>query len=98
MAILCNVSISEYEKMTPYELSLVAEAINEKMEAESQEKIILTWLGEYYHRQKKLPSLKKAVEDFFGKKDKVMTDEEMLAMAKQLNAQFGGTFEEGEKK
>ncbi len=83
--------------MTPYELSLVCEAFNEKSEAESQEKIILTWLSEYYHRQKKLPSLKKALEDFFGKKEEVMTDEQMLEMAKRLNAQFGGTFEDGGK-
>jgi hypothetical protein len=83
--------------MTPYELSLYAEAYSEREEANAQEKIILVWLGEYYHRIKKLPSMKKALEEFFGKKNAVMTDEDMLAMAKRLNAQFGGVFEEGEK-
>jgi hypothetical protein len=96
MAILCSISISEYDEMTPYELNLCIEAFTERMEAESQEKIILTWLGEHYHRLKKLPSMKKALEQFFGKHEKYMTDEEMLLVAKKLNAQFGGLFEEGE--
>lgn len=83
--------------MTPYELNLYAEAYSEKEEASAKEKVILVWLGEHYHRVKKLPSLKKALQEFFGKENQFMTDEEMLAMAKSLNAQFGGSFEEGEK-
>lgn len=96
IAILCSIPLSEYERMTPYELNLYAEAYSEKEEANAKEKVILVWLGEHYHRVKKLPNLKKALQEFFGKQDEHMTDEEMLAMAKKLNAQFGGAFEEGE--
>lgn len=90
-AIHVNIPISEYNEMTPYELALYVEAWSEQKEAENITQLTLVWLGEYYHRIKKLPPLKKAVEEALGKKkNKVMTDEEMLAKAKSLNALFGG--------
>jgi hypothetical protein len=76
--------------MTPYELNLFLEVYKEKFESEQKEKLIFVWLGEYYHRIKKLPSLKNALKEFFGDSNKKMTDEEMLEMVKKLNAQFGG--------
>ena len=81
--------------MTPYELSLYLEAYLEKQEAEMQEKLTLVWLGEYYHRTKRLPSLKDELKKITGGKNKVMTDAEMLQMVKELNVKFGGTVEKG---
>lgn len=81
--------------MTPYELNLIVESLNEKLMVEKDEKIILVWLNEYWHRQKKLPPLKKALEDVRGKENEPMSDEEMLEMVKMLNLQFGGTTEKG---
>ena len=81
--------------MTPYELSLYLEAYLEKQEAEMQEKLTLVWLGEYYHRTKRLPSLKDELKKITGGKSKVMTDAEMLQMVKELNVKFGGTVEKG---
>jgi hypothetical protein len=79
--------------MTPYELALYIESFYESKEAELKERLTLVWLGEYYHRTKKLPSLRSELKKIsVGNKPK-MTDQEMLEMAKRLNAQFGGTFE-----
>jgi hypothetical protein len=87
-----GISISEYDEMTPYELSLFARIYNEKQKNEQEDKLTLVWLGEHWHRIKKLPSLNEAL----GKKDKPkkqMTDNEMLEVVKKLNAKFGGSVE-----
>ena len=89
-AIHCGVSIDAWERMTPYELALTVEVWAEQKEAENITKITMTWLGEYYHRIKKLPPLKKAVDELMGAKKKVMSDEEMLEKVKSLNVMFGG--------
>lgn len=94
-AILCGLSIEQFENMTPYELSLFIEAYLEKEQAQAQERLTLVWLGEYYHRTKRLPNLKDELKKISGEKNKVMTDDEMLSMVKELNKQFGGTVEKG---
>lgn len=91
-AILIGLSIGEFDEITPYELMIYLEAHQEKEEARVQESVTLVWLGEYYHRQKRLPQLKSELKKIL-KKDDAMTDDEMLDMVKTLNAQFGGTFE-----
>lgn len=79
--------------MTPYELNVIVETFIEKQEAEAQEKVTLVWLNEYYHRQKKLPALKKCLEEFFGTDKKSMSDDEMLKVVERLNLQFNGNLE-----
>ena len=77
--------------MTPYELSLSVEAHFEKQQAEMKDKLTLVWLGEYYHRTKRLPNLQKELKKLTGEIEKpVMTDDQMLQQVKRLNAQFGG--------
>lgn len=93
-AILIGISISEFDEITPYELMLFAEAYMEKQEAESIERLTLVWLGEYYHRIKRLPALKDEIKKIITG-DKYMSDNDMLSMVKQLNAQFGGNVESG---
>jgi hypothetical protein len=78
--------------MTPYELMIHLEAFSEKEETRTEEAITLVWLGEYYHRLKRLPPIKDELKKLLHS-DQVMTDDEMLEMVKTLNAQFGGTFE-----
>jgi hypothetical protein len=85
-----GISIADYNEMTPYELNLYILDFNEKRKREDEEKLTLVWLGEYWHRIKKLPPLK----DIIGSKTqhkKQMTQEEMLNEVKKLNAAFGGT-------
>jgi hypothetical protein len=51
----------------------------------------LAWLGEYYHRTKKLPSLREELRRIGSNKRKEpMTNQEMLAVVKRLNKQFRG--------
>lgn len=71
---------------------LYAEATTELKELELKEKLTLVWMGEYYHRTKRLPKLQDELKKITGE-NKKMTDEEMLKTVKILNAQFGGTFE-----
>lgn len=83
--------------MTPYELNLAIEAYGEKKQAEMQEQLTYFWLGEYWHRTKKLPSLKEVIRSLMKEQNKkAMTDEEMLNTVKMLNAQFGGNVESGD--
>jgi hypothetical protein len=81
--------------MTPYEFALYLEAHYEREEAELKERLTLVWLGEYYHRTKRLPNLKDELRKVSGEAQKIMTDDEMLETVKRLNAQFGGTFIKG---
>jgi hypothetical protein len=77
--------------MTPYELSIAAEAFHELRIAELEENITIAWLSEYYHRQKYLPDLKKEINKLTNKQPEEMTDDEMLLAVQRLNAQMGGT-------
>ena len=79
--------------MTPYELNLFIETWIQKENSRQQEHIIMAWLSEYYHRQKRLPSLKKALEEWFGEEKKIMSDEEMEKMVEKLNAKLKGNLE-----
>lgn len=91
-AILMQLSLEEFDYMTPYELAVYAEAFLERKTAELEEKITLVWLNEYYHRQKYLPSLKEELKKMTGKsKNGEMSDDEMLEMVKRLNHQMGGS-------
>jgi hypothetical protein len=94
-AILIGLSIEQFNYMTPYEFALHCEAYYELKENESKEKLTLVWLGEYYHRTKKLPKLKDELKKITGEKQRVMSDDEMLQMVKRLNSQFGGTVSKG---
>jgi hypothetical protein len=95
-AILIGVPKSEYEAMTPYELNLAIEAYTERKQAEIEEQVTMTWLGEYYHRMKRLKPINEILKEMKRSKNKDMSDEQMLDMVKHLNAQFGGNTESGE--
>ena len=61
-----------------------------------KERLTLVWLGEYYHRTKRLPNLQRRIKKDFRRSTKNnMTDDEMLETVKRLNAQFGGTYIKG---
>jgi hypothetical protein len=91
VAIHMNISVDQFNEMTPYELALYQEAFMEVLQAEKQEKLVLTWLGEYYHRIKKLPPLKDEMKKLMNiDANSSMNDEEMFKVAQRLNKQFGG--------
>jgi hypothetical protein len=95
-AIQIGISYSDYQEMSPYELAVAVEAFTEMAEIEAQERLTYVWLGEYYHRQKILPSLEKVLKPTKSTQPKQMTDDEMLSVVKRLNAQFGGIVKKGE--
>ena len=79
--------------MTPYELSLYAEVFEEKQTLKLEEQLTLVWLGEYYHRLKKLPSLKTELDKIAKEEQTNMSDDEMLRVVTMLNNQFKGKVE-----
>jgi hypothetical protein len=74
--------------MTPYELSVAIQVYLVKQETEQKERLTLVWLGEYWHRIKKLPALKDILK--MGEESKQMSDDDMLKTVKKLNSLFGG--------
>lgn len=76
-------------QITPGELSIMIGVYNEKRKNDHEEKLVLTYLGAYWQRVKKMPSLK----EILGKdeKKKKQSAKDMLEEIKRLNAAMGGT-------
>lgn len=91
VAIQLNIPLDIYEEMTPYELNLYLEVYEEQYLAKQEERLTEIWVGEYYHRLKKLPPLKRELESLRGKEKQKMSDDEMYRIATLLNNQFKGT-------
>lgn len=90
-----GMNFSEFWEITPYELSLQVGAYSKRKELESKEKITLAytnamWTIQWLGDKKGHP---KPLNEYLGVKEekKVMTDQQMLAQVKQLNALFGGS-------
>jgi hypothetical protein len=77
--------------MTPYELNIHAEIFEEKQKFEQDERLTLVWMGEYFHRVEKLPTLKEVL----GKKEesKEMSADEMLANVMRIHSALDGKVE-----
>lgn len=90
-AIRAGISISEYDEMTPYQLSLYIEEYNEKQKTEAKEKLILTYLNAAWVRTKRMPNLKRLLNQIDHAQLKPMTAEQILERVKQINAALGGT-------
>ena len=56
----------------------------ERQEAEMKDRLTLVWLGEYYHRTKRLPKLQDELKKISGETKKSMTDDQMLEKVKGL--------------
>lgn len=81
--------------MTPKELNIYAQVNKRKSIEETKEKVTLAyltalwtiqWLGKKHQQPRPLKEILATI----GKERKVMTDEQMLERAKQLNALLGG--------
>jgi|tagenome__1003787_1003787.scaffolds.fasta_scaffold19484247_2 hypothetical protein len=94
-AILIGLTMNQFDEMTPYELALYSEAYAEKEEAMLKERLTLVWLGEYYHRAKRLPKLQDELKKVSNGKKEPMSPEQMLRVVQRLNKQFGGTVIKG---
>lgn len=101
-ATLCGVSPLEFWELTPYELSLIIKAYVKRKEEESKERISLAyinamWTIQWLGKKSNHPKPLKEILDSIGKEKKVMTDEQMLAVVKSLNAALGGEVNENKK-
>lgn len=74
--------------MTPRELNLHIQEYNLRMQRESEERLALAYMTAYWHRVRRMPGLKEILTKI--KPQKPLTDEELLAQIKALNAALGG--------
>lgn len=74
--------------MTPRELNLHIQEYNYRTQQVSEEGLTLAYLTAYWHRVKKMPNLKELLGKI--KPPKPLTDEQILAQVKALNAAMGG--------
>lgn len=88
---MVGITISEFWELTPYEMSLIIKAKNQAKEEETKEKIAVAymtalWTAQWFSKRKPKP----LDEILQLKTKKEMSDEEMLAQVRNLNAIFGG--------
>ena len=98
LAISVEVPLSEFWRMTPYELNLVAEDYWEKGKKKFEEKLSLEyynamWTIQWLGKKAQHPRPLKEILDNLYKEKKVMTDDQMLYQVKLLNKLFGGSCE-----
>lgn len=88
---MVGIPINEFWEITPYEISLIIKAKNQAKEEETKEKIAVAymtalWTAQWFSKKKPKP----LDEILQIKHKKQMSDEEMLAQVRNLNAIFGG--------
>lgn len=98
LAISCEISLSEFWEMTPYELNLCAEAYWDRRKEDYKEKISIAyynsmWTIQWLGKKSDHPRPLNEILDSLYKEKKIMTDEDMLNQVKVLNRLFGGSVE-----
>ena len=73
-----GISLSDFWKMTPYELTICMESYADKEKERSKELIIQAYYTEAFARMKKLPKLKDLLKD-----KKKQNDDETLKVVKK---------------
>jgi hypothetical protein len=79
--------------MTPYELNVRIQAYANRKKVEGEEALTSAYLTAYWQRVKRMPDLKKLLDDTKqpqNKKSKEQTPEQMFAAVKAAHAAFGG--------
>jgi hypothetical protein len=89
-AIRVGINIKDYEEMTPHQLNLHVLDYNKCKKSELEEKLVLTYLGAYWQRVKRMPSIKKVINEN-QQVPKKMAPDEMLEEVKKMNTALGGT-------
>lgn len=90
-----EMNFSEFWETTPYEFSLHVEAYSKRKKEDNEEQVTLAYVNALWTIQwmGKKENHPKPLNEILGIKEekKVMTDQQMLAKARQLNAIFGGS-------
>lgn len=79
---------SEFWELTPAEFYAMADGFSKRQKQRTNELIYLAWNTAALTRIEKMPELKDLYETVEPKKEQ--TDDDMLTVAKSLNAAFGG--------
>lgn len=92
LATIIGVPITEFWEITPFEIGVVAKGYAKRQELRQKENIYQAYLLSRWVWAKKID-----IQKYLGEKKpkKRMTDDEMLAQAKALNALLGGTVARG---
>lgn len=95
LAISCEIPLSEFWEMTPYELNLSAESYWNRRKEDYKEKLSLSyynsmWTIQWLGKRQDHPKPLQEILDSLYKEKKMMTDEQMLTQVKVLNTLFGG--------
>lgn len=90
MAFQIGIEPLTFWQLTPREFEVLVKAYHERNKRETEQQIVAAYLTAYWHRVKKMPSLKDVLGHKHTQKQK-KTPEEMLEVVKRLNAAFGGT-------
>lgn len=100
LAAQVGINITEFWEITPFELSIYADAYAKRQETEQkimyENSVINAYLISRWVWQKRV-DIKKFL-NANGERKKAMTDEEMLAKVKALNAMFGGKVQKRRRK
>lgn len=90
VAVYVGIRPMEFWDLTPLEISSVIHAFNKKTKQDHEDRLVMTYLGAYWQRVKKMPSLKEVLNDT-PRESKKQSAENMLEVVKRLNLAMGGT-------
>lgn len=74
--------------MTPHELNLRIQVYNEEKLEKGEEEFIIAYLTAYWNRVKRMPNLRNILSSIRPREE--MSDEQLLAQIKAMNAAMGG--------
>jgi hypothetical protein len=90
-----GMSPSEFWKLSPFEFYWIVKGFQKRQIQKRNEMSAQAWVNAKLVRANKIPELSSIlISEDKPVKPRVMTDEQMMAMAKVLNAAFGGEFVE----
>lgn len=74
--------------MTPHELNLRIQVYNEEKLEKGEEELVIAYLTAYWNRVKQMPNLRNILSTIRPLEE--MSDEQLLAQIKAMNAAMGG--------
>jgi len=83
-----GIPLETYNEMTPHELNLHIQVYNETTREKGEEELIIAYLTAYWNRVKRMPNLRNILSTIRPREE--MSDEQLLAQIKAMNAAMGG--------
>jgi len=83
-----GIPLETYNEMTPRELNLHIQVYNEMSREKSEEELVVAYLTAYWNRVRRMPNLRNILSSIRPREE--MSDEQLLAQIKAMNAAMGG--------